>query len=145
MPIPFEPTTEQRRLVADLVAFALTAEQIATLVVDPRTSKQISRRSLYRHFRREMAVGAPKANAEIAGALFRAAKRGNVVAQIFWLKTRAGWREVQYVQVIPTPGEMTTEQLDEAIERAQADIAAREAAESNVASLAAYRKKPPLG
>jgi hypothetical protein len=30
----------------------------------------------------------------VAGFLFSAAKSGNVTAQIFWLKTRARWREV---------------------------------------------------
>jgi hypothetical protein len=30
----------------------------------------------------------------VAGFLFNAAKNGNVTAQIFWLKTRAKWREV---------------------------------------------------
>ena len=29
----------------------------------------------------------------VSGSLFAAAKGGNVVAQIFWLKTRAHWRE----------------------------------------------------
>jgi hypothetical protein len=33
------------------------------------------------------------ANAIVSGSLFAAAKGGNVVAQIFWLKTRAQWRE----------------------------------------------------
>jgi exodeoxyribonuclease-3 len=33
------------------------------------------------------------ANATISGSLFGAAKGGNVTAQIFWLKTRARWRE----------------------------------------------------
>ena len=34
-----------------------------------------------------------KANATISGSLFASAKGGNVTAQIFWLKTRAHWRE----------------------------------------------------
>ena len=29
----------------------------------------------------------------VSGSLFAAAKGGNVVAQIFWLKTRAHWHE----------------------------------------------------
>ena len=32
-------------------------------------------------------------NAQVAGFLFAAAKGGNVTAQIFWLKTRARWKE----------------------------------------------------
>jgi hypothetical protein len=34
-----------------------------------------------------------EANATVSGYLFAAAKGGNVTAQIFWLKTRAHWRE----------------------------------------------------
>jgi hypothetical protein len=29
----------------------------------------------------------------VAGFLYASAKAGNVAAQIFWMKTRAGWRE----------------------------------------------------
>jgi len=32
-------------------------------------------------------------NAQVAGFLFNSARSGNVTAQIFWLKTRARWRE----------------------------------------------------
>lgn len=38
-------------------------------------------------------LGETKANAQVAGYLFNASKNGNVTAQIFWLKTRAKWRE----------------------------------------------------
>src|SRR5207245_1856290 len=34
-----------------------------------------------------------EANALVSGYLFAKAKGGNVTAQIFWLKTRANWRE----------------------------------------------------
>ena len=38
-------------------------------------------------------MGETKANAQVAGFLFNSARTGNVTAQIFWLKTRARWRE----------------------------------------------------
>ena len=39
-------------------------------------------------------ISAPsKANAQVAGFLFNRPRNGNVTAQIFWLKTRARWRE----------------------------------------------------
>jgi hypothetical protein len=41
----------------------------------------------------ELDLGETKANAQVAGFLFAAAKSGNVTAQIFWLKTRARWKE----------------------------------------------------
>ena len=53
--------------------------------IDPKT--------LRKHYRDELDLGETKANAQVAGFLFNSAKNGNVSAQIFWLKTRARWRE----------------------------------------------------
>ena len=53
----------------------------------------IDAKTLRKHYRDELDLGETKANAQIAGFLFNAAKSGNVTAQIFWLKTRARWRE----------------------------------------------------
>ena len=36
-----------------------------------------------------------EANAIVSGCLFANAKGGNTTAQIFWMKTRGGWRERQ--------------------------------------------------
>jgi hypothetical protein len=44
-----------------------------------------------------------EANATVSGYLFAAAKAGNVPAQIFWLKTRAHWREKPALDD-PVPG-----------------------------------------
>jgi hypothetical protein len=50
-------------------------------------------KTLRTRFRDELDRGVAEANATISGSLFGAAKGGNVTAQIFWLKTRARWRE----------------------------------------------------
>jgi hypothetical protein len=50
-------------------------------------------KTLRKRFRGELDRGAAEANAMISGYLFAAAKAGNTTAQIFWLKTRAGWKE----------------------------------------------------
>jgi hypothetical protein len=52
-----------------------------------------SPKTLRKRFRDELDLGVAEANATIGGYLFAAAKSGNVAAQIFWLKTRAHWRE----------------------------------------------------
>ena len=57
----------------------------AVLGVDPKT--------LRKHYRDELDLGEIKANAQVAGFLFNSARSGNVTALIFWLKTRARWRE----------------------------------------------------
>jgi len=76
----------QRRQVEAMSAYGIPEIDIAgVLGVDPKT--------LRKHYRNELDHGETKANAQVAGYLFNAAKNGNVTAQIFWLKTRARWRE----------------------------------------------------
>ena len=53
----------------------------------------VDAKTLRKHYREELDLGETKANAQIAGFLFNSARNGNVTAQIFWLKTRARWRE----------------------------------------------------
>jgi len=81
-----KPDTAQRRQVEAMAAYGIPEADIArVLPVDPKT--------LRKHYREELDLGETKANAQVAGYLFNAAKNGNVTAQIFWLKTRARWRE----------------------------------------------------
>ena len=81
-----KPDPAQRRQVEAMAAYGIPEANIArVLTVDPKT--------LRKHYREELDLGETKANAQVAGYLFNAAKNGNVTAQIFWLKTRAKWRE----------------------------------------------------
>jgi hypothetical protein len=81
-----KPDPLQRRQVEAMAAYGIPEFDIARVVgVDPKT--------LRKHYRDELDLGETKANAQVAGYLFNAAKGGNVTAQIFWLKTRAKWRE----------------------------------------------------
>jgi hypothetical protein len=50
-------------------------------------------KTLRKQCRDDLDRGVAEANAIVSGSLFAAAKGGNVTAQIFWLKTRAHWRE----------------------------------------------------
>ena len=50
-------------------------------------------KTLRKRCREDLDRGIAEANATVSGYLFAAAKAGNVTAQIFWLKTRAHWRE----------------------------------------------------
>jgi hypothetical protein len=80
------PDPSQRRQVEALAAYGIPEADISGVVgIDPKT--------LRKHYRDELNLGETKANAQVAGFLFNAAKNGNVTAQIFWLKTRAKWRE----------------------------------------------------
>ena len=81
-----KPDPAQRRQVEAMAAYGIPETDISRVMrVDPKT--------LRRHYREELDLGETKANAQVAGFLFSAAKNGNVTAQIFWLKTRARWRE----------------------------------------------------
>jgi hypothetical protein len=55
----------------------------------------------YSRGRNALLLGRSGCNAAVAGNLYRIAtsdKPGTVTAAIFWLKTRAGWRDVQQVE-----------------------------------------------
>lgn len=88
----FKPTDEQRRQVEHLAAFGIPIEQMLCLVFD-KNGKPISENTLRKHFKTELATGQVKANAKIARTLFDKAVNGDTTAMIFWLKTRARWKE----------------------------------------------------
>jgi len=92
---PFCVTDELRKLVRFLAARGLRQTDIAKMIGcrDPKT--------LRRHFRDELDLGTAEVNVEVAGYLLNAAKGGSVAAAIFWLKSRAGWREKEPEKPIP--------------------------------------------
>ena len=78
-----EPDTLDRRQVEALAGYG-----VPELGIDPKT--------LRKHYREELDFGHTKANAKVAENLYRIALgegREAVTAAIFWLKTRAKWRE----------------------------------------------------
>ena len=84
-----EPDEKERRQVEALAAYGVPEADIARVVgIDPKT--------LRKHYRDELDLGATKATAKVAEFLFRkATTEGHqcVSAAIFWMKTRGGWRE----------------------------------------------------
>ena len=75
-----------REKVRHLAGLGVPQDDIAKIVgCAPKT--------LRKRFRDELDRGVAEANATISGFLFAAAKAGNITAMIFWLKTRAHWRE----------------------------------------------------
>jgi hypothetical protein len=94
----FAPTEEQRALVTAMVGYGIPEDKISELILNPQTGKPLSPKTLRRHFRKEIRTGMTRANSDVAASLFRHATgegRGAVTAAIFWLKTRAGWKETQ--------------------------------------------------
>ena len=88
MTAAFVATAEQRKTVRAMAAFGIPQMEIANVV-------GISDRTLRKAFREELDKAATEANAKVAEVWFRMATSGTVpAATFFWLKTRAGWREV---------------------------------------------------
>jgi hypothetical protein len=85
-----------REKVRHLAGIGVRQDDIAKIIgCAPKTLRKRCRDDLDR--------GVAEANAMVSGYLFAAAKGGNVPAQIFWLKTRAQWRE-STVPDHPAPG-----------------------------------------
>lgn len=90
---PFQPTPEDRALVEQLAAFGIPVESMVLFVKDRRTGRSISERTLRKHFKSELEQGSLKANVKVAQTLFKKALSGDTTSMIFWLKTRARWKE----------------------------------------------------
>ncbi len=87
-----EVTDKTRAEVRTLSGFGARNEDIAQYI-------GITKATLEKYYAEELKNGKVKANAAIAETLFKKARDGNITACIFWLKTRAGWRETQKVEV----------------------------------------------
>ena len=92
----FLATDAMREQVRSLAAHGIRQEDIATMI-------RCDTKTLRKHFRNELDLGIAEANAKVTGFLFDAAEGGSVAAQIFWLKSRANWREAKEPEN-PTPG-----------------------------------------
>jgi hypothetical protein len=84
-----KPTPELRRQVESMAGFGIPEDDIA-LSID------ISAPTLRKYYRRELDTGHIKANSAVAQSLYKKALADGpaaVTACIFWMKTRAGWKE----------------------------------------------------
>ena len=83
------------RQVEALAGFGVTEADIAGLI-------GIDEKTLRKHYRSELDGGHVKANAKIAEHLYRKATSDghqSVTAAIFWLKTRARWKETSVTEL----------------------------------------------
>jgi len=95
-----KPNTQSRRQVEAMAGFGIPEADVArVLSIDPKT--------LRRHYRRELDTGHVRANARVAENLYRKATgegREAVIAAIFWLKARGGWKETSVHQTTGNGG-----------------------------------------
>lgn len=85
----YKANDRDRAQVKALTGFGLDQEQISEVI-------GISRPTLRKYYRKELDSGMLVANAKVAESLFRQAtdpEKPNVVAGIFWMKARAGWKD----------------------------------------------------
>jgi hypothetical protein len=103
-----KPDPASRRQVEAMAGYGVPEVDIACVLdLDPKT--------LRKHYRSELDKGHIKATTKVAENLYRKATgegREAVTAAIFWLKTRAGWKEtlvqetraeIRYVVRMPQP------------------------------------------
>jgi len=101
----WQPTAKEREQVSTMVALGIP--QTAVCAIMGVTDKTLNRACRY-----EITTGRAKANITIGEKLFQVAKRGNVAAMIFWLKTRAGWRETITIEQSKPVAEMSDAELN---------------------------------
>lgn len=94
---PHQPTEHSRVQVKTLAAVGIRHEDIASKL-------GISVDTLTKYYRQELDEGRIDANAQIGKSLYEQAKAGNTTAMIFWLKTRAGWKETQVNELVGANG-----------------------------------------
>ena len=85
------PTDESKKLVRSLSAVGIKYVDIASKL-------EISDDTLVKHYKKDLEDGRTDANASIGQTLFQQATNGNTAAAIFWLKTRANWKETNAIE-----------------------------------------------
>jgi hypothetical protein len=101
----WQPTTKEREQVSMMTAIGIAQPAICQVL-------KVSEKTLRRACHVEIATGQTQANTQVGGALFQAAVGGNVAAMIFWMKTRAGWKETITIEQSKSVAEMTDLELN---------------------------------
>jgi hypothetical protein len=85
------PTEDQRKQILMMTGFGIRQEEMCSFL-------RISRPTLEKHFRRELDTGMTEANMRVAQALYtNCTKNMSVQGQIWWTKTRMGWKDASEV------------------------------------------------
>ena len=93
---PHLPNEDTRIKVYTLSTVGTRHEDIASVL-------GISHDTLVKYYKEELDKGRIEANASVAETLFKQAKEGNTTAMIFWLKSRAKWKETSQHEISGNP------------------------------------------
>lgn len=112
----WNPTNVERDGVRRMVANGIPTPLVCQIM-------GIAERTLRKYCQHDLTTAAAEANDKVAGSLFWMATEGPIQqrlpAAIFWLKVRAGWKEVEYIEMLRPPSEMTDDELAKAIQFAR--------------------------
>lgn len=103
-----QPTDASRKQAESMAGYGIPEDDIAL-------SLDISAPTLRKHYRRELDLGHVKANSAVAQSLYKKALAdgaSSVTAAIFWLKTRAGWKETSVHDHLSSDGSMTPARIE---------------------------------
>lgn len=107
---PHKPDEKTRRQITLMAGIGLRRDEICKIM-------DICEDTLDRYYNKELEISRQMLNAQVAGNLFRIATsqdhRGAVTAAIFWMKTRARWKET--IDVSNDDGSLKPEALQPAI------------------------------
>jgi len=84
-----------REQIKTLSGMGIPHEQICSLM-------DITKPTLYKHFKDELVIGKATANTQVAKNLYKIAtgeSRQALTACIFWLKTQCGWTETERIEI----------------------------------------------
>lgn len=97
-----------------MAAVGIPHDDMAIVIVNPRTNKPITGKTLRDKFRLELDRGMLKANVKVMGQMYRGATestpmhpKGNPILQIFWAKCRMRWQQDPSKVPPPTTGDLT--------------------------------------
>lgn len=96
---PHKPTPEDRKQVEILSGLGIPQEQICRLI-----QGGIDDKTLRKYYAAELVDGVAKANSQVSKSLFQKAVAGDTTAQIWWTKTRMGWKDTSRVEVAGADG-----------------------------------------
>lgn len=80
------PDAKTRGTVEAMASYGITQADICSVL-------DIDLKTLRKHYRYELDTALAKANSQVAQRLYQKALQGDTSSMIFWLKTRARWRE----------------------------------------------------
>ena len=87
----WQPTAKERETVKTMTSYGISQEAISATL-------KVTRATLEKHCRHELATGAADATAKVAASMFWMAISGpytvRFMAAKFWLAARSGWRDV---------------------------------------------------